>query len=203
MTDSPSYGIAVHEASHAIAALELGCPVTYVSIRQHEDSSGRTKFDTASEGFSKLDPLTCAVIKCAGEVGQRMAAGATRPEFNWFADGGDAEDARYFVARAGGDELGNRRLAALKAYALLRARWEVVEEIAGLFQRNKTILGEDVERIWLAERARRGASARAAKPPEPSPPKPKPAKPAKKPRRLSSGDREVRPFTFQVVKKEG
>jgi hypothetical protein len=39
-----------------------------------------------------------------------------------------------------------------------------------------------------------------------NPPKPRPdrvPKPAKKPRRPSSGDREVRPFTLQVVEKKG
>jgi hypothetical protein len=60
------------------------------------DESGRTLFDTATEGFQKLDDLACAVIKVAGEVGERMHAGATStdPLFNWFNEGGDAEDAR-------------------------------------------------------------------------------------------------------------
>ena len=106
---------AIHEASHAVVAVELGLPVTYLSIRPAEDSAGRTHFDINSEGFRKLDDLSCAVVKVAGEIGARIAGGATRPEFNWLAEGGDAEDARQFVARAGGDELDTRRLAALKA----------------------------------------------------------------------------------------
>jgi hypothetical protein len=189
---------AYHEAAHAVAAQTLGLPVTYLSIRPDEGESGRTRFDTRSEGFAKLDDFSCAIIKVAGEVGARMAAGATtssQARFNWFAEGGDAEDARHFIANVDGEEHDKRALAELRAYAMLRIHWEAVEEIAGLFQRNKVILGEEVGRICLAEAARRGARARAAELP-----KPRPAKPAKKPRRPSSGDREVRPFTFQVKK---
>jgi hypothetical protein len=94
-------------------------------------------------------------------------------------------------------------VAQLRAYALLRTRWEAVEEIVTLFQRNKTVLGEEVSRICLAEAARRSARLAAAKPP-PLPRPDRAPKPAKKPqRRPSHGDRKVRPFTFQVVKKEG
>lgn len=143
-----------HEASHAVAAAELGLPVTAVSIRPAEDSAGRTHFDINSEGFRKLDDLSCAVIKCACEVGARIAAGARRPEFNWLADHGDAVDARSFVARAGGDELDTRRLVALKAYAVLSVRWAAVEELAAKFQRSKTILGEEVEEIVRKVRLR-------------------------------------------------
>ena len=148
--DSTAY----HEASHAVAAAELGLPVTVLSIRPAEDSAGRTHFDINSEGFRRLDDLACTVIKVAGEVGARIAAGAKRPEFNWFSDDGDAVDARSFVARAGGDELDTRRLAALKAYALLSVRWEAVEEIAAKFQRSKTILGQEVEEIVRKVRLR-------------------------------------------------
>jgi len=188
---------AYHEAAHAVAALELGLPVMYLSIRPAEGEAGRTRFDTKSEGFQKLDAFTCAIIKVAGEVGERMAAGATSAQFNLFAEGGDAEDARHFIASLDGDELDARHWATFRAYALLRTRWEAVEEIASLFQRNKTVLGEEVSRICPAEAARRSARSIAA-----APPKPKPAKPATKPRRPSSGDREVRPFTFQVGMKE-
>jgi hypothetical protein len=188
-----------------VAAQELGLPVTYLSIRPVEGEAGRTKFDTGSEGFRKLDDLSCAIIKVAGEIGARMYAGASssaEARFNWFAEGGDAEDARHFIARVDGDELDARALAQLRAYAMLRIRWEAVEEIASLFQRNKTVLGEEVSRICLAEAARRSARLAAAKPPQ-SPRPDRVPKPAKKPRQPSSGDREVRPFTFQVVKKEG
>ena len=45
-------------------------------------------------------------------------------------------------------------------------RWEAVEEIVSLFQRNKTVLGEEVSKICLAEAARRSARLAAAKPPQ-------------------------------------
>ena len=136
-----------HEASHCVAALELGLPVTYASIRPNEDEAGRTRFNTAAMG-KQLGDLECAIIKIAGEVGARMAAGETTPTFNWFADGGDAEDARYFIASIDGvDELDTRHLATLRAYALLRVRWDAVEAIAAKFERNKTVLGEEIEEI--------------------------------------------------------
>lgn len=50
----------------------------------------------------------------------------------------------------------------------------------------------------LAEAARRSARAMRADPPKP---KPTPVKPPKKKRVPTSGDREVRPFTFEVVEK--
>lgn len=190
---------AYHEASHAVAAQALGLPVTYLSIRPDEAEADRTRFQTDSEGFAKLDDFSCAIIKVAGEVGARMAAGATtssEARFNWLSEGGDAEDARHFIAQVEGDELDARHFAVVRAYALLRTRWEAVEEIAAKFERNTVVLGEEVSRICLADAARRSARSTAA-----TPPKPKPAKPAKKPRRPSSGDREVRPFTFQAVKK--
>jgi hypothetical protein len=196
---------AYHEASHAVAAQTLGLLVTYLTIRPHPDSAGRTKFDTDTEGFQRLDDFECAIIKVAGEVGARMATGATtikEAPFNWFSDDEDAEHARRFIASLGGDELDVRNWAVVRAYALLRTRWAAVEEIAAKLQRHTTVLGEEVSRVCLAEAARRSARLAAAKPPQ-SPRPDRVPKPAKKPRRPSSGDREVRPFTFQVVKKEG
>jgi hypothetical protein len=45
---------AYHEAAHSVAAQTLGLPVTYLSIRPHEDEAGRTRFEERSEGFEKL-----------------------------------------------------------------------------------------------------------------------------------------------------
>jgi hypothetical protein len=67
-----------HEAAHAVAAFDRGLPVTYLTIRPHPDGAGRTAFDTRSEGFQRLEPFDCTIIKIAGEVGARMAAGATQ-----------------------------------------------------------------------------------------------------------------------------
>jgi hypothetical protein len=189
---------AIHEASHCVAAIELGLPVFHASTRQAEDSAGRTSFDTASGwDMDKLDPLTCAVIKCAGEVGERIAAGSTERKFNWLAEGGDAEDARSFIAQMDGDELDNRHWAVVRAYALLRVRWEAVEEIAAKLERDTTVLGEEISKICLAEAARRSARLQAASPPKP----PRPDRAPKRPRRApQSGTKEVRPFTFQVKK---
>jgi hypothetical protein len=197
-----STSTAYHEASHAVAAQSFGLPVTYLTIRPHPDSAGRTKFDTDRGLPENLGDFEAAIIKVAGEVGARMAAGATtirEARFNWFADDEDAEHARGFIARLGGDELDARNWAVVRAYALLRTRWEAVEEIASKLRRHTTVLGEEVSTICLAEAARRSARLAAAEPP----PLPRPdrvPKPAKKPqRRPSHGDREVRPFTFQAV----
>jgi hypothetical protein len=114
---------AFHEASHSVAAFDRGLPVTYLSIRPHEDHAGRTKFDPDSEGFQKLVPFDCAIVKVAGEIGARMATGDTSRKFNWLSEGGDAEDARHFIAQLDGDEMNNRRWAVVRAYAQLRVRW--------------------------------------------------------------------------------
>jgi hypothetical protein len=121
-----------------------------------------------------------------------------RGQFNWFTDDEDAENARHFIAQVDGDELSNRHWAVVRTYALLRTRWDAVEEIASKLQRHTTVLGEDVSKICLAEAARRSARLNAAKPPQP----PRPDRvPRRKPRQRPSGDREVRPFTFQVIEK--
>ena len=44
-----------HESAHAVAAQSLGLPLVYLSIRPREDSSGRARFDTATEGFAKAE----------------------------------------------------------------------------------------------------------------------------------------------------
>jgi len=181
---------AYHEASHAVAAFERGLSVVYLSIRPHEDDAGRTAFDTQSEGFQRLAPFDCAIIKVAGEIGARMYAGETRPVFNWLSEGGDAEDAIAFIARVGGDELDARHWAVVRAYALLRTRWDAVEELAALLQRETTVLGEDVSRICLAEAARRRARSDAANP-VPKPFRPKPAKGTADPDRLQVVVREL------------
>jgi uncharacterized protein len=144
---------AYHEASHCVAALELGCPITYVSIRPHEDSAGRARFATDSEAFRDLDDLTCAIIKIAGEVGARMSAGATQGQFNWFSDDEDAEHARHFIASMEGDELGNRHWAVVRAYALLRTRWHVVEALAAKLAKETTLVGATV--LDIVARAKR------------------------------------------------
>jgi hypothetical protein len=195
--DMTDLSTAYHEASHAVAAFERGLPVTYLSIRPHEDSAGRTKFDTHSEALARLDDFSCAIIKVAGEIGARIATGSTERKFNWFAEGGDTEDARNLIARLGGDELDARHWAVVRAYALLRVRWEAVEEIAEKLQRHTTVLGEEVSQICLAEAARRSARLQAASPPKP----PRPDRVPKRPRAVAQyGTKEVRPFTFQVKK---
>jgi hypothetical protein len=187
---------AIHEASHCVAAIELGLPVFHASIRGAEDSAGRTSF-RFGEARETVGDLECAVIKVAGEVGERIAAGSTERKFNWFSEGGDAEDARSFIARMDGDELANRHWAVVRAYALLRVRWEVVEEIAAKLERNTTVLGEEISKICFADAARRSARLQAASPPK----RPRPDRVPKRPRRApQSGTKEVRPFTFQVKK---
>jgi hypothetical protein len=186
---------AYHEASHAVAAQTLGLPLVYLSIRPREDSSGRARFDTATEGFEKLGDFECAIIKVAGEIGSRMAEGETRPIFNLLSEGGDAEDAINFIERVGGDELDARHWAVVRAYALLRTRWSAVEELAELLQRETTVLGEQVSQICLAEAARRNAR-RIAVQPTPKPPGKKP----RRPKRAIPPGAEVRPFKFTVQK---
>jgi len=165
--ESTSY----HEASHAVAAVTLGLPVRYASIRPDGDEAGRAKFDTSSEGFQNLGPFECAIVKISGEVGERMLGGSTERRFNWFAEGEDAEDARHFIEQLGGDELDARHWAVVRAYALLRTRWEAVEAIAEKLQRHTTVLGEEVERICLAEAGRRSARSQAATAPKRPPAK--------------------------------
>ena len=200
-----STSTAFHEASHCVVAHELGLGTVYVSIRPTEGESGRTKFDADRGLPENLGDFEAAIIKIAGEVGERIYAGATtssEARFNWFAEGGDAEDARHFIAKVGGDELEARALAQLRAYATLRIAWPAVEEIAGLFERGRTVLGEEVSAICLAERARRSARSIAASPPKPRPDR----QPKKKPRPnigRGTGDREVRLFTFTAVVKKG
>jgi len=193
MTDS-SY----HEAAHAVAAFNLGLPVVYLTTRAHEGDDGRTVFDTASEGLQNLDALSCAIIKMAGEVAERQLAGEVLPKYNWFGESPDAEDARAFAAQMDvGDEFQNRDWATHRTRTLVRNWWPEIEAVAARLQRSKVVLGEEVAKICLAEAARRSARSIAANPPKPSRPD---RVPKKNPRRPSSGDREVRPFTFQVKK---
>jgi hypothetical protein len=193
MTDS-SY----HEAAHAVCAYHLGLPVVYLTTRAHEEDNGRTVFDTRSEGLQRLDALSCAIIKMAGEIAERQLAGEVLPKYNWFGESPDAEDARHFAAQMDvGDEFQNRDWATHRARTLVRNWWPEIEAIAERLQRHQTIVGEEVAGICLAEAARRNARSIAANPPKP----PRPDRvPKKNPRRPSSGDREVRPFTFQVKK---
>jgi len=137
----------IHESSQAIVARALGLPLVYLSIRPAEGESGRARFDTSSEGFGKLDDFECSIVKVSGEVGERMADGSTKPTFNWLSEGGDAEDARNFISRCEGDELSNRALATLRAYALLRMRWPQVEPVAAKLECSTTLLGVEVDEI--------------------------------------------------------
>jgi hypothetical protein len=190
---APSY----HEAGHALAAYHFGLSMTHVSIRERPgESLGRC---TIQDGHT-VDDFTGAIVMIAGHVAERMALGRENVYPNWFLDDPDTESARVFLRRQFGEdgELEARQLVQLRARVLLRMRWEAVQEIAERLERDTTLVGEEVAHICLAEAARRSARSIAA-----SPPKPRPAKPAKKPRRPSSGDREVRPFTFTVVEKEG
>jgi hypothetical protein len=108
----------------------------------------------------------------AGQVGERMYLGKDNPQPNWFAESDhDMEHARHFVARFfGDDELEGRLQVTLRARSLLRTRWAAVEAIAAKLERSRSLVGEEVERICLADDARRGARARAAEPPKPPPP---------------------------------
>jgi hypothetical protein len=186
---SPSY----HEASHAVAAHTFGVPITYLSVREREDSLGLARLDSDR---ADIDDVQAAVIMVAGQVGERMALGKDNPQPNWFAEGDhDMEHARHFVHRFfGDDELEGRRQVTFRARSLLRTRWEAVTAIAEKLERNKTVLGEEVSKICLAEAARRGARARAAEPPKPL----SQTRTPKRPRGAQSGGKEVRPFTFRV-----
>lgn len=192
---------AYHESGHGLVAYALKVPIRLLSIRPGEGESGRTRLDPSAVG----DDMSGAMILVAGELAERRALGHA-DKFNWFADSHDASHARdcadHIAADGGceGDVLEVRRFIELKTKSMLFSRWEAVEEIAATLQRHTTVLGEEVERICLAERARMNARAIAAKPPV----KPRPDRqPKKKPRRPSSGDREVRPFTFKAVVKKG
>lgn len=194
---APSY----HEAGHAAAANSHGLGMIHVSIRRTEESLGRCTI----QGGNAVDDHKAAIIMIAGHVAERMALGRENVYPNWYLDHDyDMDTARDFIARAWGDEVERqqegRATAQLQARSLLTVRWSAVQEIAELLERRTTILGEDVARICLAEVARRSARLAAARLPQ----SPRPDRvPKKTPRRPVSGDREVRPFTFKVVEKEG
>src|SRR5215211_7116487 len=157
--------LAYHEASHCVAAVALGLPVTYVSVRPHGDSDGRARFDIDSEALGKLDALSCAIIQRGGRSRRADArrcdlvgGGAVQ-----LADRGwRCRRCAPLIAQMDGDELDNRHWATVRAYALLRTRWEAVEAIAAKLQRNTTVLGEEVSKICMAEAARRSARSQAA-----------------------------------------
>jgi hypothetical protein len=193
-TDVPS-----HEAGHGVVAHALKVPVTLLSTRAREDEAGRTLLESSHVE----DDMTAAQILVAGQLAEKRALGQ-REAFNWFEDSHDASNARHFATRIAddggceGDVLEVRRFIELKTRSLLVTRWEAVQELAAKLERHKTVMGEEASKICLADDARRSARYRAANPPEPLKPD---RAPKKTPRRPSSGDREVRPFTIGVVKK--
>ena len=198
---SDDFAPSFHEAGHAVAANTHSLEMIHVSIRRTEESLGRCSI----QGGNAVDDHKAAVIMIAGHIAERMALGRENVYPNWYLDDDyDMDTARDFIARAWGDEVERqqegRATAQLQARSLLTARWDAVQEIAEKLERNTTILGEDVAKVCLSEAARRSARLAAAKPPQP----PRPDRvPKKKPRQRPSGDREVRPFTFQVVEKKG
>jgi hypothetical protein len=198
---SDDFAPSFHESGHAVAAREFGLDMIHVSIRRTEDSLGRCSIQNSHT----VDNFTGAIVMVAGHVAERMALERENCNPNWLLDDHDMESARLFIENSyGGDidrELTVRQNVQLRARVLLRARWDAVTEIAELLQRNTTVLGEEVARICLAEAARRSARLAAAKPPQSPRPRVAKPKPAKKARRPSTGDREVRLFSFNVVKK--
>jgi hypothetical protein len=158
MTDS-SY----HEAAHAVAAYNLGLPVVYLTTRAHEEDNGRTAFDTRSEGFQKLDALSCAIIKMAGECAERQLAGEVLPKFNWLGESPDADDARAFAAQMDvGDEFQNRDWAAHRTRTLVRNWWPQIEAVAKKLQRSQTLVGAEVEDIINRVKQEQGDVRRTA-----------------------------------------
>lgn len=174
-----------------------------MSTRPGEGDLGRTRLDSSAVE----DDMSAAMILVAGQLAEKRALGQLE-RFNWFADEHDANHARHFADRIAadggceGDVVEVRRFIELKARSMILTCWAAVAEIAAKLERDKTLVGEEVSRICLAEATRRSARLAAAKPPQ-SPRPDRVPKTAKKPqRRPSHGDREVRPFTFQVVMKE-
>jgi len=142
-----------HEAGHAIAALNQGCPVVEMVMLDGEpDQPGAfTQFQSHATG-RRLE----AVRLIAGPVAEVTAAGALgvlKPSaldalsFSLSPAGMGRDDGQRLAEL--GLASGEAGRAAAEALELVLARWPIVEALAASLLDEGRLSGERVEEIWL------------------------------------------------------
>jgi hypothetical protein len=147
--------VSIHEGAHALLAFRYRIPITSISLVPREEYSGITRFD--SSGIEEKHELDCVSLLLAGELAERMAWGL-EPRVNWFAadtsDDGDLDKARHFCDKQP-DPLWARRVAAMRSHTALMINWEALQALAAALERQKVLVGFQVEEILRSTGVRR------------------------------------------------
>lgn len=138
--------IALHEAAHAVLALQFGCEVELISVRVHQLRGGGPGHCEWSS--PPLAPLDCAAIYFAGGI----ADGTDFDSPQW----GSNDDWLRIVALAAKEPDPDRfvMLASMRAGCLLRRTWPAVVELANALVRERSLTGEQAARICDAAMGR-------------------------------------------------
>ena len=133
---------AIHEVGHAVTAMMLGCRVIGVTICGGEDNKGSCYFQGGTFGY--LPKPDAATVIHGGLAAHRIrwprrdAVGVYLSTFR-----GDREQL---------DELGipyeMHRPADLRARAMLRSKWDVVEGLAAILEREHYLCDNILSDAW-------------------------------------------------------
>ena len=149
MSNDPRAATAFHEAGHAVAALALGRPVAWASIRPDRQYLGMCAFGKGVFRPSEDWVERGAIIALAGPAGEAGFTG----EIDWEGARHDHDYAFELARGRGGDDRKANRLVKrwlAKADHLLGhdTHWEAVERIAAELLRVEEISGRAARHLF-------------------------------------------------------